>query len=52
MCIRDRITQGRGRVGVVAGVPTLMGHVARLRGFRKRLARCADLPVVLSLIHI
>ena len=34
----ELITQGRGRVGVVAGVPTLMGHVARLRGSRKRLA--------------
>lgn len=42
----ELITQGRGRVGVVAGVPTLMGHVARLRGFRKRLARCSELPVV------
>ena len=42
----ELITQGRGRVGVVAGVPTLMGHVARLRGFRKRLARCTELPVV------
>ena len=40
------MTQARGRVGVVAGVPTLMGHVARLRGFRKRLARCPELPVV------
>ena len=42
----ELITQGRGRVGVVAGAPTLMGHVARLRGFRKRLARCSELPVV------
>ena len=44
--LMELITQARGRVGVVAGAPTLMGHVARLRGFRKRLARCADLPVV------
>ena len=44
--LMELITQARGRVGVVAGVPTLLGHVARLRGFRKRLARCPDLPVV------
>ena len=42
----ELMTQARGRVGVVAGAPTLMGHVARLRGFRKRLARCSELPVV------
>ena len=42
----ELMTQARGRVGVVAGAPTLMGHVARQRGFRKRLARCSELPVV------
>lgn len=42
----ELVTQGRGQVGVIGGVPTLMGHVARLEGFCKRLSQCPGLPIV------
>lgn len=42
----ELLTQGHGCVGVIGGVPTLMGHVARLEGFCKRLAQCEGLHIV------
>lgn len=42
----ELLTQGQGRVGVIGGVPTLMNHGLRLNGFRKRLEKCASLPIV------
>ncbi|MDD3335121.1 MAG: LacI family DNA-binding transcriptional regulator [Eubacteriales bacterium] len=42
----ELLTKGKGQVGVVEGVPTLMGHVLRQRGFEKRLRQCVSLPIV------
>lgn len=42
----ELVTQGRGVVGVVTGVDTLMGHVLRLRGFENRLSRCPGLKLI------
>ncbi|MEG2604336.1 MAG: LacI family DNA-binding transcriptional regulator [Clostridia bacterium] len=41
------ITQGRGTVGVVTGVDTLMSHALRLKGFESSLhALCPELAIV------
>lgn len=41
------VTGGRGRLGVITGVNTLMGHALRLRGFEEHLRElCPEVEIV------
>ncbi len=41
------VTGGRGRLGVITGVSTLMGHALRLRGFEEHLRElCPEVEIV------